>query len=141
KVVLDVENTNLEAAQAQAALTRLADKGVRIVIGPQSSSEVAAISEEADPRGVLLVSQGSTASSLGLPDDNVFRFVPTDRVEGRASTDLMINNGASTIIPMWRNDRGNTGLADSVRAAATGSGATVTEGVRYEPGTTDFGPA
>ena len=75
KVVLDIENTNLEAAQAQAALTRLADKGVRIVIGPQSSSEVAAISEEADARGVLLVSQGSTASSLGLPDDNVFRFV------------------------------------------------------------------
>src|SRR6266498_2658203 len=30
KVVLDVENTNLEAEQAQAALTRLADKGVRI---------------------------------------------------------------------------------------------------------------
>jgi len=141
KVVLDVENTNLEAAQAQAALTRLADKGVRIVIGPQSSSEVAAISEEADARGVLLVSQGSTASSLGLPDDNVFRFVPTDRVEGRTSVDLMLHNSASTIIPMWRNDRGNNGLADSVRAAATSSGATVSDGVRYEPDTTDFSAA
>ena len=122
KVVLDVENTNLEAEQAQAALTRLADKGVRIAIGPQSSSEVAAISEQADARGVLLVSQGSTASSLGLPDDNVYRFVPTDRVEGRASVDLMLKNGATTIVPMWRNDRGNNGLADSVRAAATASG-------------------
>jgi branched-chain amino acid transport system substrate-binding protein len=138
KVVLDVENTNLEAEQAQAALTRLADKGVRIAIGPQSSSEVAAISEQADARGVLLVSQGSTASSLGLPDDNVYRFVPTDRVEGRASVDLMLKNGATTIVPMWRNDRGNNGLADSVRAAATASGATVTDGVRYEPDTTDF---
>src|SRR2546430_5718219 len=36
--VLDVENTNLDAAQAQAALTRLADKGARIVIGPHASS-------------------------------------------------------------------------------------------------------
>ncbi|HEV3135595.1 MAG TPA: ABC transporter substrate-binding protein [Acidimicrobiia bacterium] len=141
KVVLDVENTNLEAEQAQAALTRLADKGVRIAIGPQSSSEVAAISDQADARGVLLVSQGSTASSLGLPDDNVYRFVPTDRVEGRASVDLMLKNGATTIVPMWRNDRGNNGLADSVRAAATASGATVTDGVRYEPGTTDFSAA
>jgi branched-chain amino acid transport system substrate-binding protein len=114
---------------------------VRIVIGPQSSSEVAAISAEADARGVLLVSQGSTASSLGLPDDNVFRFVPTDRVEGRASVDLMLHNSASTIIPMWRNDRGNNGLADSVRAAATSSGATVSDGVRYEPDTTDFSAA
>ncbi|HEY3096388.1 MAG TPA: ABC transporter substrate-binding protein [Acidimicrobiia bacterium] len=138
KVVLDVENTNLEAEQAQAALTRLADKGVRIAIGPQSSSEVAAIAEQAANRGVILVSQGSTASSLAQPDDNVFRFVPTDRVEGRASTDLIIGNGATTIVPMWRNDRGNNGLVESLRAAATASGATVTDGVRYETDTTDF---
>jgi len=141
KVILDVENTNLEPDQAQAALTRLADADVPIVIGPQSSSEVAAISDTAAARGVLVVSQGSTASSLAQPDDNVFRFVPTDRVEGRASTDLMKKNGATTIVPMWRNDRGNTGLADSVRAAATASGMTVTPGVVYEPDTTDFGPA
>jgi branched-chain amino acid transport system substrate-binding protein len=141
KVVLDVENTNLEPEKAQAALTNLADRGVRIVIGPQSSSEVAAISETAAARGVMVVSQGSTASSLGLPDDNVFRFVPTDRVEGRASVDLMLKNGATTIVPMWRNDRGNNGLEESVRAAATASGATVTDGVRYEPDTTDFGGA
>lgn len=141
KVVLDVENTNLEADRAQAALTRLADRGTRIVIGPQSSSEVAAIGADADARGVLLVSQGSTASSLGQPDDNIFRFVPTDRVEGRASTDLILRNGAAVIVPMWRNDRGNIGLADSVRAAATASGATVTSGVQYDPDTTDYGPA
>jgi branched-chain amino acid transport system substrate-binding protein len=138
KVVLDIENTDLQPEQAQAALTRLADRGVRIAIGPQSSSEVAAITDQAGARGVLLVSQGSTASSLAQPDDNVFRFVPTDRVEGRASVDLMLQNGASTIVPMWRNDRGNTGLADSVRAAATASGATVSPGVVYEPDTTDF---
>jgi branched-chain amino acid transport system substrate-binding protein len=141
KVVLDVENTNLEPEKAQAALTNLADRGVRIVIGPQSSSEVAAISDTAAARGVMVVSQGSTASSLGLPDDNVFRFVPTDRVEGRASVDLMLKNGATTVVPMWRNDRGNNGLQDSVRAAATASGATVTDGVRYEPDTTDFSAA
>ncbi|HEY4396042.1 MAG TPA: ABC transporter substrate-binding protein [Acidimicrobiia bacterium] len=141
KVVLDVENTNLEAAKAQAALTSLADRGVRIVIGPQSSSEVAAIGDTAAARGVIVVSQGSTASSLAQPDDNIIRFVPTDRVEGRASTDLMLKDGATTIVPIWRNDRGNTGLADSVRAAATASGATVTPGVVYEPDTTDFAPA
>jgi branched-chain amino acid transport system substrate-binding protein len=138
KVVLDIENTDLQPEQAQAALTRLADRGVRIAIGPQSSSEVAAITEQAAARGVLLVSQGSTASSLAQPDDNVFRFVPTDRVEGRASVDLMLENGAGTIVPMWRNDRGNIGLADSVRAAATASGATVSPGVVYQPDTTDF---
>ena len=52
----------------------------------------------------------------------------------------MVHQGIRTVIPMWRNDRGNQGLADSVRAAATGGGAQVTDGFRYEPGTTDFGP-
>jgi branched-chain amino acid transport system substrate-binding protein len=140
KVFLDVEDTNLKPDQAQAGLTRLADADVPIVIGPQTSSEVAAISDTAATRGVLVVSQGSTASSLAL-DDNVLRFVPTDRVEGRASVDLMKKNGATTIVPMWRNDRGNTGLAESVRSAATASGMTVAPGVSYEPDTTDFGPA
>jgi len=139
KVFLDVENTNQEPDQAQAALTRLADKDVPIVIGPQTSSEVAAVSDIAATRGVIVVSQGSTASSLAL-DDNVLRFVPTDRVEGRASVDLMKKNGATTVVPIWRNDRGNTGLADSVRAAATASGMTVAPGVMYETDTTDFGP-
>src|SRR5205823_1303465 len=140
KVVLDVENTNLEPEKAQAALTQLADRGVRIVIGPQSSSEVAAISETAAARGVILGSQYSTATSLAQPNDNLSRIAPSDRVEARAITDIMLKDGATTIGPIWRNDRGNTGLADSVRAAATASGATVAPGVVYEPDTTDFTP-
>ena len=90
---------------------------------------------------MIVVSQGSTASSLAIPDDNVFRFVPTDHVEGRATTDLMLKEGTRVVVPLWRDDRGNQGLADSVRTAATASGAQVTAGFRYEPNTTDFGPA
>ena len=56
--------------------------GVRIIVGPQSSSEVAAIQPLANAEGVLVVSQGSTASSLAMPNDNVFRFVPNDHIEG-----------------------------------------------------------
>jgi branched-chain amino acid transport system substrate-binding protein len=138
KVVLDVVNTNLEPEKAVSGLRTLAKRGVRIVIGPQSSSEVAAIKDLAASLGVLVVSQGSTASSLATPDDNVFRFVPTDHVEGRAITDLMVKNGATTVVPMWRNDAGNQGLADTIRSAAPAQGATVTDGFRYEPDTTDF---
>ena len=114
---------------------------MKLIIGPQSSSEVAAIMDAANQRGVLVVSQGSTASSLGIPNDMIFRFVPTDHVEGRATVDLIKKDGKKTIVPLWRNDRGNQGLADSVRAAATAEGITVTDGFRYEPNTTDFGAA
>jgi branched-chain amino acid transport system substrate-binding protein len=87
---------------------------------------------------VLVVSQGSTASSLAIPDDNVFRFVPTDHVEGKAITDLMVKDGTTQIVPMWRNDAGNQGLSDTVRSTAPTQGATVSAGYRYEPDTTDF---
>jgi branched-chain amino acid transport system substrate-binding protein len=138
KLVLDVVNTNLEPERALSGLEQLAAKGAKVVIGPQSSSEVAKIRDRAAELGVLVVSQGSTASSLAIPDDNVFRFVPTDHVEGRAITDLMVKDGARQIVPMWRNDAGNQGLSDTVRSTGSAAGATVTDGVRYEPTTTDF---
>jgi|tagenome__1003787_1003787.scaffolds.fasta_scaffold20797837_1 branched-chain amino acid transport system substrate-binding protein len=138
KVVVDFVNTNLEPDKALTGLRTLAKRGAKIVIGPQSSSEVAAIKDEAASLGVLVVSQGSTASSLATPDDNVFRFVPTDHVEGRAIADLIVKDGATTVVPMWRNDAGNQGLADTVRSYAPTHGATVTEGFRYEPDTSDF---
>jgi branched-chain amino acid transport system substrate-binding protein len=138
KVVIDVVNTNLEPDKAVSGLKTLAKRGARIVIGPQTSSEVGAVKDLAASLGVLVVSQGSTASSLAIAGDNVFRFVPTDHVEGRAIADLMVKDGATTVVPMWRNDAGNQGLADTIRSTAPPQGATVTEGYRYEPDTTDF---
>ncbi len=141
RITVDVIDTGQDPVRATTAFDQLADQGVRIIIGPQSSSEVAAIQPLANARGVLVVSQGSTASSLAMPNDDVFRFVPTDHVEGRATTDLMLKQGARVVVPLWRDDRGNQGLADSVRATATSSGAQVTAGFRYEPATPDYGPA
>ena len=140
-VTLDIVDTGQDPDRAKAGFDQLAGEGVKLVIGPQSSSEVAAIMDDANQRGVLVVSQGSTASSLGFPDDMIFRFVPTDHVEGRATVDLIEKDSKRTIVPLWRNDRGNQGLADSVRATATAEGITVTNGFRYEPSTTDFGAA
>ena len=140
RVELDIIDTGQDPTRAVAGFQQLAARGVRIIVGPQSSAEVAAIQPLANAQGVLIVSQGSTASSLAMPNDNVFRFVPNDHVEGRATTDLLVHQNIRIVVPMWRDDRGNQGLADSVRAAATSSGAQVTTGFRYEPDTTDFGP-
>jgi branched-chain amino acid transport system substrate-binding protein len=140
EVVLDVEDTELDPDKAKAGLEALADRGAQIVIGPQSSSELAAIADVATDRGVLVISQGSTASSLSGISPNVFRYVPNDRVEGQATADLMAQDGIQAVVPVWRDDAGNDGLVTSVGAAVSAAGGTVATGVRYEPGTTDFGP-
>ena len=141
QVKLDVVDTGQDPARAVAGFQQLAAEGVRVIIGPQTSSEVAAIAPLANAQGVLLVSQGSTASSLAMPNNNVFRFVPNDHVEGRTSTDLIAKQGIRAVVPLWRDDRGNVGLVSSVRAAASASGIQVTPGFPYEPSTTDYGPA
>lgn len=140
EVVLDVEDTELDPDKAVAALEDLADRGATIVIGPQSSAELAAIADVATDRGVLVISQGSTASSLSGISPNIFRYVPNDRVEGQATADLMAQDGVRSVVPVWRDDAGNEGLVTSVSAAVSAAGGTVATGVRYEPATSDFGP-
>ena len=138
RVSVRVEDTGLDPAQALDRLKTLAGEGVRIFVGPQSSSEVAALKPFADSAGVILLSQGSTASSLSIPDDNVFRLVPDDSHEGKAVVALLAEDGIRTVVPLWREDAGNQGLHDAVAAQFQAQGGTVTAGDHYAPGTADF---
>jgi branched-chain amino acid transport system substrate-binding protein len=140
RIRLVVEDTKLDPEIALGKLQILAAQGARVVIGPQSSSEVRRLKAYADANGVLLISQGSTASSLAFPDDNVFRFVPDDRLEAEALVALLVADGVKAIVPVWRADAGNQGLADSTRAIFTVKGGAVVGAVRYGTDTTDFGP-
>ena len=85
------------------------------VIGPQSSAEVARIKPYADANNILVISQGSTASSLAIPGDNILRFCPNDTREAEALVALLQHDGIRAIVPLWRNDAGNNGLHDSVQ--------------------------
>src|SRR5438874_1069941 len=138
---LFVRDTQLAPGKALAAIQDLDKRGVKIVIGPQSSAEVAMIKPYADAHNILVISQGSTASSLAIADDNIFRFCPNDMREAEAIVALMWHDGIRTIVPLWRNDAGNNGLHDSVKAAFETLGGTVTSGFQYQPTTTDFSAA
>jgi len=136
-----VRDTKLDPDRALAAMKALYRSGVRIVIGPQSSSEVAKIKAFADAHRMLVISQGSTASSLAIAGDNILRFCPNDTREAPAIVALMKHDGITTIVPLWRNDRGNNGLHDSVKKAFEAAGGTVAQGHRYGTATTDFSAA
>src|SRR5439155_9424198 len=136
-----VRDTQLDPSLALAAIKDLDKRGVKIVIGPQSSAEAAMIKPYADAHNMLVISQGSTASSLAIPGDNIFRFCPNDMREAEPIVALMWHDGIRTIVPLWRNDAGNNGLHDSVQANFEKQGGTVTTGYQYQPTTTDFSAA
>lgn len=138
RVRAEVVDTRLDPQGALAGLNQLIAGGARFVVGPQSSAEVAALKATADAAGVLLLSPSSTAGSLAIAGDNVFRFTPSDGPEGEAIAALMQADGVRAVVPVWRDDAGNSGLEAATRRAFTALGGTVTTGVRYGATTSDF---
>jgi branched-chain amino acid transport system substrate-binding protein len=111
---------------------------VQLLIGPQSSAEVERLKPFVDVNGLLLVSPSSTAGSLAIVGDNIFRFTPDDSLEAVAISAMMWADGIRTIIPVWRNDGGNAGLERTTRARFSALGGMVLQGVKYDAGMSDF---
>ena len=105
EVVLYIENTERKPDLALAKLKILAEKGVKIIIGPQTSAELKAIKEYIDEhdRDILIISQSSTAPSLSKKD-NIFRLVQNDINQGKEIAKKMYNDGIRVVVPMLRND-------------------------------------
>jgi branched-chain amino acid transport system substrate-binding protein len=139
-VTFEVVDTQLTASLAAQRIQEVYARGARIVIGPQSSAEAGAMLAFANEHGMVVISQASTASSLAIPNDALFRLAPNDKLEGAAQAALMIADGIDTIMPMWRDDAGNTGLRNSTSAAFTTLGGTSFDGITYAPTTTNFTP-
>lgn len=136
----NIQDTRLDPSVARQKTELLADSGVRFVIGPQSSAEVQEVKAVADERGIIVVSPSSTAGSLAIANDNVFRFCPSDDLEGQAISALMAHDGITAVVPVWRDDAGNEGLQIATRAYFTSSGGEMSEGVKYGADVQDFSP-
>jgi branched-chain amino acid transport system substrate-binding protein len=134
----EVRDSKLDPAAALAAVQSLRLIGVQVVIGPQSSAELAAIKPYVDANELLVVSQSSTAGSLAVKDDRIFRFTPADSLEGVAISALMWSDGIRAMVPIWRADAGNQGLHTATAARMTALGGTAWSGVEYAATATSY---
>jgi branched-chain amino acid transport system substrate-binding protein len=139
RFVSAIEDTRLDPDVALGKARALKERGVQLLIGPNSSAEVARLKPFVDDNGLLLVSPASTAGSLAIAGDNVFRFTPADSLEGVAISALMWEDGIRVIVPVWRDDAGNAGLQGATRTRFATVGGTVLAGVKYDAATRDFG--
>jgi branched-chain amino acid transport system substrate-binding protein len=133
----EIIDTKLDTALTLAAVRALKAKQVDVVLGPQSSAEVAALKAFVDANGMLVISPSSTAGTLAIANDNIFRLTPSDTLEAVALVALMKADGVKTVIPFWRKDAGNVGLQVATRALFAAAG-TVKAGVEYASTTTDY---
>jgi branched-chain amino acid transport system substrate-binding protein len=137
-VRLLVADTKTDTAEALKQLKLLYNEGIRLVIGPYSSAEVAAIKPFADTHGILVVSPSSVAVSLAIPGDNIFRFVTSDVIQGQAMTKMLLEDSIRAIVPLIRNDIWGNDLLGATSSGYTAKGGVVATPVKYDPNATDF---
>ena len=77
RVNLVMEDSQTDPVIALEKLQSLNSKGIKLVLGPDSSAEVKSIKSYVDSNDMLVLSPSSTAPNLAI-DDNIFRLIPDD---------------------------------------------------------------
>jgi len=119
-------------------LTALNAKGIGIVVGPETSSNIRNIKGYSDSNNMLLVSCCSSAPALAIPNDSVFRLVPDDTNQGTALGKLIQHEGIEVLLPVWRGDTWGDGLSEAATGSFRDRGGLTDEGIRYNPESPEF---
>jgi len=119
-------------------LSVLNAKGIKLVVGPETSSNIRNIKGYSDSNNMLLVSCCSSAPALAIPNDSVYRLVPDDSNQGVALARLIQHEGIEVLVPVWRGDTWGDGLSEATTSSFVKRGGTVDEGVRYNPESPEF---
>ncbi len=114
-------------------------KGIGIVVGPETSSNIRNIKGYSDSNNMLLVSCCSSSPALSIPNDSVFRLVPDDTNQGTALGALLRHEGIEVLVPVWRGDTWGDGLSEAtVKSFTERGGKTDADGIRYNPESPEF---
>lgn len=91
-----------DTESALDAIQKLHQSGVTMVITYMSSAQIEAVKDYADENGVLILSVGSSAPELSIPDDNILRFNADDSVQALSAVSLFKQDNITKIIPFAR---------------------------------------
>ena len=136
KLLLDDSKTSPE--ESLSAIKRLASNGVKVIVGPATSTAVAAVKDFAKENNITLLSYASTSPILSIEGDNLYRLVPDDTTQGKVMAEKMIEDGIKVIVPFWRGDIYGNELVNATKYYFEKLGGTVMDGISYPPHTGKF---
>lgn len=131
-------DSGLAVATAERLVT--SDR-VQGIIGADCSGVTGAILQNvARPNGVVMVSPSATSPALSTAEDDglFFRTAPSDARQGQVVADILRDRGINSIAISYTNNDYGAGLADSIQAAFTAAGGTVTMSASHEDGKADY---
>ena len=134
---LVLEDTQSDPIVALEKIQSLNSKGIKFVLGPESSAEVRNIKSYADSNDMVLISPTSTSPSLAIVD-NIFRMIPDDTQQGKVLALLFEKEGIKAVVPIYRADVWGDGLYESTRNNFESIGGVMDDGIRYSPEVTVY---
>ncbi len=138
RIVLVVEDTKTDPAQALLKLKTLHEQGIKIVIVGSTSAELQAMKEYADENGIILIATSSTAPSMAIPWDNIIRLVTDDACQGRVMAKVLAFRNITDLIPIYRDDLWGQDLLNATRKSFEAENGIVAKGVAYKPNSTSY---
>ncbi len=138
RVQLFFHDTHADPSIARNLTEEISLSGGNAIVGYITSAELQQMKEYADSHGMFIISSGSTAPSLAIPGDSIYRIVSDDTAQGKVMSTYLAGEGIQAIVPVWRGDLWGDGLKNATSSSFLAAGGRSLEGVRYLPGTTDF---
>ena len=135
------EDTGLNPATALTDLQTLSADGVQVVVGPLTSGEASNVLQYADTNHIVLISPSSTAISLAIPNDYLFRFVPNDAAQSFAIARALVSENVKDIIVINQQSVYGTGLANATMNRFVALGGHTEAEVQYPSTASDFTPS
>ncbi|HEU4482276.1 MAG TPA: ABC transporter substrate-binding protein, partial [Nitrososphaeraceae archaeon] len=133
RVKLQIEDSKTNPSETLNAIKRLHKANAKVIVGPMTSAAVNAVINYTNENDMVLISQSSTSPALSVVGDNLFRFIPDDKNQGKYMAKKMWDSGIKIVVPMWRDDIYGNELYKSMKENFENLGGIVSEGVKYKP--------
>jgi len=136
----DSGDTNTDIANQTT--DRLLSEGVDVIVGAASSGVSFTVIDKITGANVIQFSPANTSPDFTEYDDNglYFRTAPSDVLQGRVLSDLIVADGNATVGIMARQDPYGEGLLQYTAEPLAEAGAEVTNdgGIVYDPAAENF---
>ena len=133
-----VEDTQTNPVIALEKTTSLNAKGINVIVGPSTSASTKNVKGYADANNLVLISYSSSARSLAIPNDSVYRTVPDDGKLGPAIASTMRDQGITAIVIIHRADAWGDDLNKSTSENFVSLGGIVGDPIRYPSTSQEF---
>ncbi len=133
-VILDDATSDETALQNVQSLHQ---QGIKVIVGPAASSQVKVVKTYADDNKIVIISPSSTAPTLAIPGDFIFRTVGSDAGQAKALSTLAYQEGARKLVIFFRNDEYGNAFADFLKQYFEEKGVSVSK-LSYQTGLADY---